>query len=183
MEPFSLRKYSHIHSEKTSLQKLLTLSDSDEIWQFDKLVVTLTNVNSALFYLVDNQIDQWCGFILTQGRYNPCDILLVFVAPQYRGQGMGSKLLQFALSEMSNNFSEFILEVSRNNASAIRLYEKAGFNQIDIRKSYYRDGSDAMIYKKVIDELDEKEFQEKQAICTSLLFRCILGCWKQTSLN
>jgi ribosomal protein S18 acetylase RimI-like enzyme len=36
--------------------------------------------------------------------------------------------------------------VKENNAAAIYLYEKMKFHQIGIRKKYYADGTDALIY-------------------------------------
>ena len=39
------------------------------------------------------------------------------------------------------------LEVSRLNESAIRLYEKIGFRENGVRKKYYSNGADAILYK------------------------------------
>jgi len=39
------------------------------------------------------------------------------------------------------------LEVSSRNKKAIRFYEKRGFLLQDIRKGYYRDGSDALVMR------------------------------------
>ena len=39
------------------------------------------------------------------------------------------------------------LEVSKINRNAILLYESIGFKKNGIRKEYYSDGSDAILYK------------------------------------
>ena len=36
------------------------------------------------------------------------------------------------------NIHDIFLEVRASNSSAIRLYEKKGFNEIGIRKNYYK---------------------------------------------
>ena len=38
-----------------------------------------------------------------------------------------------------------LLEVSAANAGAIAFYEAHGFARIDVRRRYYRDGSDAVV--------------------------------------
>ena len=42
---------------------------------------------------------------------------------------------------------EIFLEVRPTNSSAIKLYEKLGFENISVRKKYYSDGEDAMVFK------------------------------------
>jgi len=43
--------------------------------------------------------------------------------------------------------TSIFLEVRADNAVAIRLYERAGFQDIALRKNYYRDGQDAHVLK------------------------------------
>ena len=40
------------------------------------------------------------------------------------------------------------LEVRENNIKAIELYKKIGFEQYNIRKHYYRDGVNAILFRK-----------------------------------
>jgi len=42
------------------------------------------------------------------------------------------------------------LEVSETNAAARALYSRAGFAEFGRRRSYYRDGSDALCLRRVI---------------------------------
>jgi ribosomal protein S18 acetylase RimI-like enzyme len=44
-----------------------------------------------------------------------------------------------------------LLEVSAGNEPAIALYEQAGFAEIDRRRRYYRDGSDALVLARELD--------------------------------
>ena len=54
------------------------------------------------------------------------------------------------------------LEVSCLNSKAINLYEKIGFKQNGLRKKYYSNGSDAILYKMEIKSqsgLEEKQLK------------------------
>lgn len=105
----------------------------------------------------------WSYRLLEQGLYSPYDVYYVFeqegdvfgyanlrvlagegeveriaVLPQYRGKGVGRKLMdamvRYAVSE---GVSALNLEVRESNETAIRLYRSYGFEQIAVRKDYY----------------------------------------------
>jgi len=42
------------------------------------------------------------------------------------------------------------LEVKTTNESAIRLYQKRGFNTISAKENYYNDGNTALVMQKEI---------------------------------
>ncbi len=74
----------------------------------------------------------------------------IAVHPEYRGQGIGSKLLErlieIALEEGVDNMT---LEVRVSNEIAQGLYKKYGFSVMGIRKEYYLDNrEDAFIMWK-----------------------------------
>lgn len=71
------------------------------------------------------------------------DLQRIAVAPWARRQGLASRLLALAMGEARSD--RMLLEVSETNDGAIGLYERAGFSVIDRRKSYYRDGSAALV--------------------------------------
>ena len=90
------------------------------------------------------------GFITyTLGAYD-ADIESVYVFSESRKKGVGFALLQRAIEEISKKVNKIFLEVRKNNLSAINLYEKCGFKQISIRKKYYSDGEDAVVFLKEI---------------------------------
>jgi len=76
-------------------------------------------------------------------------IISVAVMPEFRRLGIGSALVQEALSALSGvHADECYLEVRTSNDSAINLYRKLGF---EIRRTcarYYFDGSDAYLMAK-----------------------------------
>lgn len=66
----------------------------------------------------------------------------VSVARNFAGAGIASKLLNMCIEyARNNNFTELTLEVYKNNNPAVRLYNKFGFKNIEIK-------DDAIIMKR-----------------------------------
>lgn len=77
------------------------------------------------------------GFCILQKVLDEANLLLMAIAPEKQGIGLGSRLLNDALAALGDKTSVVFLEVRESNRAAQRLYEKAGFSQIDLRKNYY----------------------------------------------
>ena len=50
------------------------------------------------------------------------------------------------------NLRKLILEVSQSNLTAERFYSRFDFYTVGIRKNYYKDGSDALVKEKNLEE-------------------------------
>ena len=74
------------------------------------------------------------------------EILRVAAHPDARRQGLGRRLVQAAL-DLPGTRSAF-LEVRADNAPAIALYESLGFQKYYVRRRYYHDGCDALMYRR-----------------------------------
>lgn len=59
------------------------------------------------------------------------------IDPKMQGKGLGFQLLEQSMDLLKNHPVQIFLEVRESNIAAIKLYEKSGFHQIDIRKNYY----------------------------------------------
>ena len=81
--------------------------------------------------------NQVIGFCILQKVLDEANLLLMAIAPQQQGKGLGSQLLNASLAALGDKTSVVFLEVRESNMAAQRLYEKAGFSQIDLRKNYY----------------------------------------------
>ncbi|CAM5291670.1 GNAT family N-acetyltransferase OS=Rhodanobacter lindaniclasticus OX=75310 GN=B1991_16635 PE=4 SV=1 [Rhodanobacter lindaniclasticus] len=72
--------------------------------------------------------------------------------PESRGLGIGAALLQVAAATARRRGCTALrLEVRPDNAAAIRLYERAGFQRIGAYRRYYEDGADAWRYELPLD--------------------------------
>lgn len=75
------------------------------------------------------------------------ELMNLVVRKSFRGQGIGSQLLSHIISfSKTQNLSHIFLEVNENNKTAIRLYQKHGFQTVGTRKNYYQ-GQNAILMK------------------------------------
>ncbi len=95
------------------------------------------------------------GYLLLLLLGDEAEILRLAVLPEFRGQGIGSRLLQAALvSSQSHGLHRIFLEVRKSNAAALALYRKHGFVLGGLRPSYYSDGEDAWILVRSVDKVE-----------------------------
>lgn len=76
------------------------------------------------------------------------DVQTIAVAPRMKGSGLGGRLLRALIGlAREHGARELLLEVRSDNASAIHLYERFGFERISIRRNYYAPGVDAHVMR------------------------------------
>ena len=85
------------------------------------------------------------GFIHIEKHFEIIDLINIAVSESSRRKGIASKLIQYVLDTIDHE--NFLLEVNSNNDSAIELYRKFNFKEINIRKKYYDDG-DAIVMER-----------------------------------
>jgi len=91
------------------------------------------------------------GIISYSIIYERGEINYIITLPDYRNQGIGGKLLEYAVNDMkNNNCTSISLEVEQINQNAINLYSKYGFQIKGIRPNYY-EGKDAYLMVKEIE--------------------------------
>ena len=62
-------------------------------------------------------------------------------------QGIGTLLLDYLIKYLNDlNLLYIYLEVNASNIFAIKLYENYGFIKVNIRKNYYNNNEDALLY-------------------------------------
>jgi ribosomal-protein-alanine N-acetyltransferase len=97
--------------------------------------------------------NQPVGFVICWLIEDQCDLLAMGVLPDYRRDGIGHHLLDYALATAADmGAAAMVLEVNVNNETAQKLYTDAGFEAVTVRKNYYShpDGtaSDAVCMRK-----------------------------------
>jgi len=94
--------------------------------------------------------EQVAGYVGSQTVIDESDMMNIAVAPAYRRQGIGEKLIDALILQLTERGSHSLtLEVRASNAPAIALYDKHGFTQVGRRPNYYRNPKeDALILRK-----------------------------------
>ena len=81
------------------------------------------------------------GFIMSRLAADEAEILSVAVAARHQGRGLARKLLNLHLRRLAGLSARAVfLEVDEHNATAIRLYDRAGFREVARRPNYYPGG-------------------------------------------
>lgn len=83
--------------------------------------------------------DVLCGFITGVYLLDTADIYSVAVSAEYRGKGVGKRLLEEFFAALPDEVQAVNLEVRESNIPAIKLYEKTGFERVGLRKNFYQD--------------------------------------------
>lgn len=105
-------------------------------------------------FLVAEQDGQAVGYIGCQTVLDEGYITNVAVSPDCRRQGIGRALIAELVScARAKELSFVTLEVRASNASALALYEGAGFGRVGVRKNFYSAPSeDAVLMTRFLKE-------------------------------
>ena len=90
------------------------------------------------------------GYAVTLRVDDVVDLQRIAVDPAHRRGGIARALLETAVRESAGN--RMLLEVSAANSAALAFYAAAGFVEIDRRRRYYKDGSDAIVMRLPLKE-------------------------------
>ena len=117
-------------------------------WSENSIASELGNRLSLWLVAVDG--DRVVGYVGSQSVLGETDMMNIAVAPDYRRQGIAEKLVTELISGLRQKGNHsLMLEVRVSNTSARQLYDKLGFEQVGLRKNYYRNPKeDAMILRK-----------------------------------
>lgn len=85
--------------------------------------------------LIEN--NQIIGFAICQTVLDEANLFNIAILPNYQGCGFGKLLLGELIFQLKEKGVQTLwLEVRESNPARF-LYEKVGFNEVDIRKNYY----------------------------------------------
>jgi ribosomal-protein-alanine N-acetyltransferase len=157
-----------------ALRHLEQVCFPQDAWPLWDLVGVLTLPNVVRFKAVVE--GQMAGFIAGEMRRSDdaAWIATVGVLPEYRQQGIGHALIAIAEKELFRIARELSrsehglhpvsinpkvairLSVRLSNQKAIQLYERIGYQRINIWQGYYEGGEDALIMEKMQVEVEDE---------------------------
>jgi [ribosomal protein S18]-alanine N-acetyltransferase len=95
------------------------------------------------------------AFTISRIVDDEAEILMVAVAPPEQGRGLAGRLLSRHLGRLAAlGVRKIFLEVDEGNLRAIRLYSRAGFEQVGRRPGYYANAEEAaaaLILRRSLD--------------------------------
>lgn len=92
------------------------------------------------------------GYAVTRTAGDVADLQRVVVAESARRAGVATTLLtHLAACAAGEGARRLLLEVSEVNAAAVACYRRLGFVEIDRRRRYYRDGTDALVMQRELE--------------------------------
>jgi len=104
------------------------------------------NYAYCVVYEEDGQV---LGYAIFHTMGPDSELLSIATRSNQQKRGIGQQLLDAGFAQL--NFAEgdcCFLEVREGNEKARRFYERNGFQSYSIRKKYYADGENAVLYKR-----------------------------------
>jgi ribosomal-protein-alanine N-acetyltransferase len=109
--------------------------------QYQALFVTTSEQNSERWAWIaedHGQLPRILGFLVAQRVDAEWELENIVVAETARRRGVGTRLLnELVTKARAEQGSRIFLEVRESNQRARALYQKAGFKETGLRKSYY----------------------------------------------
>ena len=150
-------------NEEVTFRKM-TVKDIDAVYEIEHSSFSLPWTKEAFFYeMMDNQhsyyvlaetADGIVGFCGLWIIIDECHVTNIAIRPEHRGKKLGEKLMRAAMEKAKEKGAKAMtLEARVSNTPARNLYEKLGFKNGGIRKSYYSDNfEDAIVMWVNFDE-------------------------------
>jgi ribosomal protein S18 acetylase RimI-like enzyme len=131
------------------LRKLEKVCFEKDAWPLFDLIAVLTFPEVIRLKAAEN--GQMIGFVAgdPRAREGWGWIATIAVDPKYRRRGIGRKLLHECEHQLGVPKARLTVRIS--NIEAIGMYEKVGYQTVDIWPAYYNDGEDAQVMEKRLE--------------------------------
>ena len=138
--------------KEENLKDVLELSKDvfrEESWT-EKQFESALETGRAIFLAV-RENDRVLAFMLAEDLVDSVNLLLIATGEEYRNKKIATKLI-FELEKITKNkkINKIWLEVKENNISAINFYKKNNFENIYLRRNYYKNRISALIFEKIL---------------------------------
>lgn len=115
-----------------------------DAWSLPSVVGEISG--EGRFAVVAESDGELLGYVMTMCADEVVDLQRIGVLPAEQRNGIARRLLAEAVDRAQvEGGHRMLLEVSSTNQAALAFYEAEGFVEIDRRRGYYRDGSDALV--------------------------------------
>lgn len=85
------------------------------------------------------------AFALALAAGDNAELLTIAVGRDYRQTGVARKLVAFLDQQADDlGLERWMLEVARDNDAAKKLYTSLGFEEVGVRRNYYRESTGAV---------------------------------------
>ena len=129
-----------------ALEETLFASDA---WSLLSVLAEISGEDR--FVVVARESEQVMGYAITRRSGDVADLQRVGVHPARHRRGVARALLAVSIDRAATGGVErMLLEVGARNPAALALYAGEGFVEIDRRRSYYRDGDDAVVMCRLV---------------------------------
>ena len=118
----------------------------DDAWSAGLVEQGITGQLPTVHYLVAREDALVTGYVVVSVAGDVAELQRIAVAPAYRRTGVASALIE-ALVDLATDTGadRVLLEVREDNEAALGCYAQSGFEEIDRRPRYYRDGAGAVV--------------------------------------
>ena len=124
-------------------------SNSISLWSKTQWINEFKKEGTKIFGLLFANLV--IGICVFQVVLDEVQINYFVVHEKFRKRGFGTYLMNFLITRFEKlNLRKIILEVSHDNFTAEKFYNRFDFSTVGIRRNYYKDGSDALLKEKIL---------------------------------
>ena len=149
-----IKYYQGSLEEKAALARICKEWTLTEFWPYEEFLVSLKIPGT--FLLFQSEQSDWISMALGRAMGGEIELFYIYVGLSSRRRGLADLMLAEFCEHARHDWSceRILLEVRPSNVAALKLYEKHGFEQTAVRKRYYQNGEDALIYEKILKAFD-----------------------------
>lgn len=149
---FSLKLHFDFVKNFLDLSAICELEQAEFPWPWTSS--DWRNLNDSFYLTCAYENDKVLGVSLWEkGPWDDVAHLhKIFVKKEFQGKGIAHQLLEHSANYLQQlGGKSLYLEVAVNNYRAIEFYKKFGFVELVVKKSFYRDGTDAYAMHKELN--------------------------------
>jgi GNAT superfamily N-acetyltransferase len=124
----AIEQPSFITKDENSLNRIRNILLCLKDYSLSNLI-ELMKANELVVYEIDDIPVSVLHY--KEENFNTCEIITLATADDSRGKGCGTALLNKFFGFAASQFNSIILKVKENNLTAVRLYEKTGFQKVE----------------------------------------------------